>query len=211
MNRTPEQILAEFGRELQAARPRRRWRVWLAVTLATTVVAVPTALATPPRVPAPEADVPVTTRPNDAPRPDRTSRPTFIATGKGWKLAASTCTFTGHTTVVLFLTTDTGGAGRRCDALTPEAAAGPVTPPTIYIDPDTHRALCSARCRRTSPASRPSFTASGAPVLSCGHQGPGTFFIAPLPSDARVLNVIGLDARGEPRMHCDPRSCEESR
>ena len=124
MSRTPEQILAEFGRELQAAKPRRRWRVWIAATLAATVVAVPAALATRP-VWAPRADVPATTRPNDAPRPDGTSRPTYIATGKGWRLAASTCTFKAHTTVVLFLSTGTGGAGRRCDALTPRPPPAP--------------------------------------------------------------------------------------
>ena len=43
--------------------------------------------------------------------------------------------------MVVFLKTPTGGAGRRCDALTSRAAAGPVAPPATYVDPATHEVL----------------------------------------------------------------------
>ena len=87
-----------------------------------------------------------------------------------------------------------------------------MTPPTVYIDPDTHSALLFG-------AVPPHITSVQAVIHRLGRSGTelrtiaaqDAYFIAPLPSDARVLNLIGLDARGEPRLHCDPRSCEESR
>jgi hypothetical protein len=204
--RTPDQILEQFGRELKAARPRRRRRLWLAATLATTVVVgVPAALATRPMW------QPDAAQPAGAPKPERISATTTLATGEGWTLTAATCTFKDHATVVLYLTTPTGGAGRRCDALTPEAARGPVAPPTLYLDPNTHKGLLFG--------AMPAHITHAEAVLHRAGRGRSevrpirlrhTAFVLPIPAGTRVLNVIGLDANGEPRLHCDARACQES-
>lgn len=207
--RTPEQILEEFGQQLRTVRPRRwRWRWGVAALLATTLV-VPAAVATKP-VWAPE---PNAVRPVGAREPDAATRMSYVAQGAGWRLARSSCRFEdGGTTVVVYLRTDSGGAGRRCDALPPHAASGPVMAPMVQIDPDTHQALLFGAVPHgitvvQAQLHRPGNTTTELQTIPVKDD----VFVARIPRDARVLNTVGLTDAGEPRLRCDNRSCKETR
>lgn len=207
--RTPEQILAAFGDELRAARPRRRWWRFGFVGVLMGALVVPTAVATKP-VWAPE---PTAVRPPGAQTLQSATRMQYVAAGKGWRLARATCTFAdGTSTVVVYLRTGGGGAGRRCDALPPGAASGPVMAPMMHIDPETHRTLLFGAVppevtRVQVQLHRSDATRTELQAISATEG----VFVARIPQDARVLTTVGLTEAGAVRLRCDARSCEVTR
>ena len=207
--RTPDQILAAFGEELRAARPRRRWWRFGVMALLAGALVVPTAVATKP-VWAPE---PTAVRPAGARALESATRMTWAAEGRGWRLARATCSFAdGTSTVVVFLRTRAGSAGRRCDALARGAASGPVTAPMVQIDPETGRTLLFGATppdvtRVQVQLHRVDARRTGLRTISVADG----VFVARIPEDARVLTTVGLTDAGAVRLRCDPRSCEETR
>lgn len=212
--REPAEILAAFGRDLRHARlPRRRWRRALALSVAVvaaggaTAVAANELFAPTPRISAPA-------RPAGAPVPDGASRPVYVAAGAGWRLSASWCRFGARETVALFITVPEAGAGRRCDALAPAVAAGPVTPPTLFAPPRGEALLFGAVPASTTRVQAMLLDSrSGRAevrelrVRAVRAPKPLTVFVTRLPRDSRLLTAVGLDARGHPTVRCDPEEC----
>jgi hypothetical protein len=211
MTRTPEEVLAVFGRDLRRARVPRRWRRRrvLAIVAALLGAGAASAAATS-SLWAPSPLVSAPARPHGAPVPDAASRPRFVASGRDWRLSASACRFGARTTVAVFLTTSTGGAGWRCNALSPAVAGGVVPPPTLFVEPGlvvgaapaattrVQALLLDVATRRTQLRRIPARAV----------EEPRTaVYVARLPGDVRLLTLVGLDADGRPTMRCDQETC----
>jgi hypothetical protein len=159
---------------------------------------------------APSPRVSASARPNGAPLPDAASRPAYVASGRGWRLSASGCRFGGRTTVAVFLTVGGGGAGWRCNALSPAVARGVVPPPTLYVP---QRLLFGAAPVGTTrvqalvldvATQRTSLRRISTRVV----EDPLTaVYVARLKADVRLLSVVGLGADGRPTMRCDQETC----
>jgi hypothetical protein len=207
--RGPDEILAEFGRDLRRVRPRRRarWRRVLALVAVLVAAGGATAAATGSLwAPSPRVSAPA--RPAGAPRPDAASRPVYVASGRGWRLSASECRFGARTTVAVFLTIGGGGAGWRCNALSPAVARGVAPPPTLHerllfgaAPPETTRVqalVLHVDTRRTELQD----------IRARAVEDPRTaVYVARLDGDVRLLTVVGLDAGGRPTMRCDQEIC----
>ncbi|WP_028068051.1 hypothetical protein [Solirubrobacter soli] len=209
--RTPEEVLADFGRDLRRAQVprRRRWRRVLAIAAVLLAGGGATAAATS-SLWAPSPRVSVTARPQGAPVPDAASRPVYVASGRDWRLSASACRFGGRTTVAVFLTTATSGAGWRCNALSPAVARGVVPPPTLLVEPGllfgaappatTHvDALVLDIATRKTRLQRITARAVDDPRTAV--------YVARLRGDVRLITVVGTDADGHPTMRCDQELC----
>ncbi|MDA0162158.1 hypothetical protein OM076_17940 [Solirubrobacter ginsenosidimutans] len=214
--RTPEEVLAVFGRDLRRYRPprRRRWRRVFALVALVLAAGGATAAATG-SIWAPSPRVSARAFPAGAPVPDAASRPVYVASGPGWRLSASTCRFGRRATAAVFLAVAHGGAGWRCNALSRAVASGVVPPPTLFAPPRspgrfllfgaapgaTTRIQALLRDARTGNT-----RLRGFPVRPAGDAA-FTVYVARLAGDAELLTVIGLDARGRPTMRCDQETC----
>jgi hypothetical protein len=214
--RTPDDILAVFGRDLRRARParRRRWRLFAALVAVVLAAGGATAAATSTIwAPAPRISVPAL--PAGAPVPDAASRPVYVASGRDWRLSAAACRFGTRTTVAVFLTVPFGGAGWRCDALSRTVAAGAVPPPTLFALPrSTGRFLLFGAAPKGTTRIQAlllrvdSGRTALREVAARAIENPDTaIYIARLAGDVRLLTVVGLDAGGRPTMRCDQETC----
>jgi hypothetical protein len=209
--RTPEEILAVFGRDLRRVRVpkrRRRRRVFTAVVVLLAAGGATAAATSSLWAPSPRVSRPA--RPLGAPVPDAASRPVYVAAGRDWRLSASACRFGDRTTVAVFLTTRGSGAGWRCNALSPAVARGVVPPPTLLVAPGllfgaapsatTHvQALLLDTATRRTVLKR---------IPARAVEDPRTaVYVARLTSDVRLLTVVGVDADGRPTMRCDQELC----
>jgi hypothetical protein len=215
-DRTPEEILAVFGRDLRHVRParRRRWRLLLGLVAVVLTAGGATAAATS-SIWAPSPRVSPRAVPAGAPVPDAASRPVFVASGRGWRLSASACRFGAHQTVAVFLSVRDGGAGWRCNALARTVAGGSAPPPTLYTPPrDGGGALLFG----AAPAGTTRIQAlllRGDSSRTVLRRIPAraianldtAVYVARITGDARLLTVVGLDADGRPTMRCDQETC----
>lgn len=215
-DRTPEEILAVFGRDLRRVRParRRRWRLLLGLVAVVLTAGGATAAATS-SLWAPSPRVSATALPPGAPVPDAASRPVYVASGRDWRLSASACRFGARTTVAVFLTAPSGGSGWRCKALGRTVAAGVAPPPTLFAPPRSADRLLlfgAAPSRTTRVQALLLDVASGKSLLreipARKITTPDTaVYVTQLTGDLRLLTVVGLDADGRPTMRCDQETC----
>jgi hypothetical protein len=214
--RTPEEVLAVFGRDLRRYRPprRRRWRRVFALVALVLAAGGATAAATG-SIWAPSPRVSAPALPVGAPKPDAASRPVYVASGRDWRLSASACRFGSHATVAVFLSVASGGAGWRCEALSRAVAAGVAPPPTLFAPPRTpgRSLLFGAAPSRTTRVQALLLDAvSGKtrlleiPARAIERAG-AAVYVASVGGDVRLLTVVGLDTDGRPTMRCDQETC----
>jgi hypothetical protein len=214
--REPDEILAVFGRDLRRVRParRRRWRLFAALVAVVVAAGGATAAATGTLwAPAPSISAPAL--PAGAPVPDAASRPMYVASARDWRLSAAACRFGTRTTVAVFLTVPSGGAGWRCDALGRTVAAGSVPPPTLFALPrsaDRFMLFGAAPSATTRVQALLLHVDSGRTQLHeisarAIERLDTAVYVARLAGDVRLLTVVGLDAAGRPTMRCDQETC----